>query len=279
MHNIPAVCDRDARSLVPITQWVRPIVMRHLPYSTNDANKIVKELIRVHSKDLEMIDFFSNYYLPYKWTPLEEHIAYQIGLMARNFTKTFRTNFSPFQPGRRRVDRGTLNNPSMTGQSSTSSANSSDGSSAEEESVSDVESMAEVRSNNVVAENTVPVAKRQSVRFPDLFRSMQDVYGCSLREPNAADMLKYKRYVKIGKTASPSVAGAIASRSSSKSVNLSASSDYGFDCYEGIATPQVSKESLDIYERYVNLPSTIQTEALSNQDALLIRSYVATLQV
>lgn len=274
MHNHQSVGHPDAQSLVPITQWVRPIVMRHLPHSTSDANKIVKELIRVHnSNDLEMIDFYAAYHLPYKWTPFEEHIAYQISHMARHFMPSFRTNFSPLQAGiRPRVDRATSNNPSMTGQSSTSSVNSSSSSSGGEDSPSDDDTLTDRKAS---VRPTMVDKPARLVRFGELFPAMRDVYGGAIVLPDAKDMLRYSRYVQIGKLAMPStVGGAIASRSSSKSASLGATSDYGNDCFEQIAAPLVADASRAAYERYLNAPHAIQRDALGEHDAALIRNYV-----
>lgn len=186
MHNLQTFTHPDKKSDTPLTQWVNPLVLRHLPYSTSDANKIVKELIRVHSKDLEMIDYYSNYHIPYKWTGLEEHIAFQISHLARNFMPTYRTNFSPFQPGRRREGRGSLKNPSLTGQSSTSSTTSSTSSSLEEGSSSDDESVMDSRNSSKIDERT----QTKFVSFASLLPSMKEVYGCEPRYPDRHNLNK-----------------------------------------------------------------------------------------
>lgn len=164
--------------------------MRHLPYSTSEANKIVKELIRVHSKDLEMIDFYSNYHLPYKWTPFEEHIAYQISHMARNFKQNYRESDSPFQPGPRGSQRGSSNNPSMTGQSSTSSLNEySSSSSGGEDSMSDDDTLTEMKATS--ERPALVVKPKTTVCFEEILPGMQEVYGYSITEPGAKDLLRY----------------------------------------------------------------------------------------
>lgn len=56
MHNMQSDPEMDSYSLKPITEWVSPFILDHLPVSTIDSNRIVDELIRVHSHDLEMID-------------------------------------------------------------------------------------------------------------------------------------------------------------------------------------------------------------------------------
>lgn len=189
MHNLQAFNDHEKKSLVPMTQWVSNVVMRHLPYSTSDSNKIVKELIRVHSKDLEMIDYYSNYHLPYRCTVFEEHIAFQIGQLARNFMPTYRTNFSPFEPGRRREGRGRVINPSLTGQSSTSSTNSSTSSSMDEGSSSDDEPITDGKS--IMGGNTIgSQTECKYLSFAKLLPSMKEVYGTEPKPPDTNNMLK-----------------------------------------------------------------------------------------
>lgn len=191
MHNLQTVNEREKNSTVPLTQWVSPIVMRHLPYSTSDSNKIVKELIRVYSKDLEMIDFYSNFHLPYRWTSFEEHIAFEIAHLARNFMPTFRTNFSPFEPGRKREGRdATLLNPSLTGQSSTSSATGSNSSSLDEASSSDEETIAESGAKGGGGGIADSKHHTKLVSFAELFPSMATVYGSEPIEPHRPNMLK-----------------------------------------------------------------------------------------
>lgn len=191
MHNIQTSNAHRKGSAVPMTQWVNPIISRHLPYSTSDSNKIVKELIRVHSKDLEMIDYYSNYHLPYKYTGLEEHIAFQISHLARNFMPTYRTNFSPFTPGRRREGRGSLKNPSLTGQSSTSSTTSSTSSSLEEGSSSDEDSVMDSRRNA----SKIDCLFETKLTFVSLLPTMKQVYGTEITEPDAKNFNKYKSFV------------------------------------------------------------------------------------
>lgn len=187
MHNLQKWDDQDAQWTIPITQWVRPIIMKHLPNSTSDANKIAQELIRVHSRDLEMIDYYSTYHIPFKCTTFEEHIVFQISHLARNFIPKFRTNFSPFEPaGRRREGRGILQNPSLTGQSSTSSTNSSTSSDMDDDSSSD---------EDTITDNRFSVSgddREQSkfISFDLLFPSMKEIYKTELKPPKKEDLAK-----------------------------------------------------------------------------------------
>lgn len=73
------------------------------------------------------------YFRPYELSLLSEIYAYKISHSIRDFMPHFTTCYSPFavrvRPGRRREEAGNKNlnmkNPSMTGQSSTSSTTSS----------------------------------------------------------------------------------------------------------------------------------------------------------
>lgn len=193
MHNLQSFNELNTNSLVPFTQWVNPIIMKNLPYSTCDSNKIVKELIRVHSKELEMIDFYSNYHLPYQLTTFEEHIAFQIGHQARHFMPTYRTNFSPFEPSRRiHEGRGSFKNPSLTGQSSTSSAASSTSSSMDEDSSSDDDPMTDNKSKTYVASCSITDTHTSShfVSFAALLPSMKEIYGTEPNTPDGLNLIK-----------------------------------------------------------------------------------------
>lgn len=186
MHNLQKWDDQDPQWTVPITQWIQPMTLKHLPYSTSDANKVSQELIRVHVRDLEMIDYYSAYYVPFRCTTYEENIVFQISHLARNFISKFRTNFSPFEPaGRRREGRGILVNPSLTGQSSTSSRNSSSSSSMDEDSSTD---------EDTITDNRFSVSgddKEQSkFTFKSFFPSMKDVYLTHPMKPKEEDMAR-----------------------------------------------------------------------------------------
>lgn len=90
-------------------------------------------MIQVQSTLEEMIDVYYDYHRPYELSLLADLYAYKISHSVRDFMPHFTTSFSPFavriRPGRRREETGNKNlnmkNPSMTGQSSTSSTTSS----------------------------------------------------------------------------------------------------------------------------------------------------------
>lgn len=250
MHNLQQPKEVDeTKTLLPLTQWVHPLIHRHLPFSTSAATKIVRELIRVHSRDLEMIDSYSNYYLPFRLTVFEDNIAYQISLMARNYMPTFRTNYSPFEPGRRREGRANINNPSLTGQSSTSSTTSSTSSSMEDEDSSEEEIL--------IDRSTLSDAEKSSeneISFKNLLPSMLEVYGSEIKNPDKENLGIYKKYVKIGKLASQTISNP---GRNVKFLNIESLNNFGTDSYESVKPPVVDEKSLKIYQQFVQSPELI----------------------
>lgn len=273
MHNIQKSNAIDLESTKPLTQWVRPFVLKHLPNSTCDSNKIVDELIRVHSKELEMIDFYSNYHIPYKCTTFEEHIAFQISHLARSFIPTFRTNFSPFEPAtRRREGRGILKNPSLTGQSSTGSANSST-SSMDEDSSSDDDSILENCNQNVFNADEKETVK--SITFQTMFPPMKDVYRTGLKPPGKLDLLKYKKYTKMGKILmSNTPKGQVNRQKRSVTLVLVPANCYGEDNYRQTKPPCIRLEAIQTYEKYVDLPETVYNRTPTTADLNTISNYL-----
>lgn len=116
-----------------LTQWCDLNVMKSLPYAYNDLTKTCFEIIQVHFKDAEMIDAYSDYHRPYELSVLNDMYSFKISNSVRDFMPNFTTDYSPFiiriRPVRRREENSNkglaMKNPSVTGQSSTSSAASS----------------------------------------------------------------------------------------------------------------------------------------------------------
>lgn len=269
MHNLQTFNDHEIKSLAPLTDWVGDTIMKNLPNSTSCRNKIVKELIRVHSKELEMIDYYSNYHIPYKWTAFEENIAFQIGHLARNFMPTYRTNFSPFDPSRRGEGRGSLKNPSLTGQSSTSSTTSSTSSSLDEySSDSDDE---QVISNRIT--NSTIDREEKFISFATLLSSTMDVYGFDIKPPRKEDALKYKRYVQMGKLSKPTGTFQFSNTKSrnnlSEAVTLTPLANYGTDNFQKVNPPKVSEVSNTIYNKYIRSPQVIYSKNSDPNEQLL----------
>lgn len=256
-----------------ITDWVRMKVRKCLPYSCSDANKIVKELFRVHSKDLEMIDGYSNYHQSFKWTELSEHISFEISQLAMRHLPTFRTNYSPFQ--RQIQERKKPKNPSLTGQSSTSSTTSNDSSSTSEasDSSSDEEFSASLSLKEQNSNKTLD--KEAPLTLATLLPPMEEVYGCKVSNPSVENLAIYKRYVQMAKlTTQPMSGSAMGLQGLNTSVNsvtpsvtntsttrimgiqLKPLSDYGTDSYLSVKPPTVSEESLRIYEECCKIPQT-----------------------
>lgn len=89
------------------------------------------ELIAVRPEE-ESIDGYMDYHRPYELTFLSETFTSEISHSVRDFMPNSTTNVSPFEvrirPGRRWEETGaktSMKNPSLTGQSSTSSTTSS----------------------------------------------------------------------------------------------------------------------------------------------------------
>lgn len=196
-----------------------------------------------------MIDSYSNYYLPFRLTVFEDNIAYQISLMARNYMPTFRTNYSPFEPGRRREGRANINNPSLTGQSSTSSTTSSTSSSMEDEDSSEEEILID-RSTLSDAEK----CSENEISFKNLLPSMLEVYGTEIRNPDKKNLGIYKKYVKIGKLASQTISKP---GRNDKFLNMESLNNFGTDSYESVKPPVVDEKSLKIYQQFVQSPELI----------------------
>lgn len=281
MHNSREDIETELQATKALTEWVSPFILRHLPNSTCDSNKKVDELIRVHTRDLEMIDYYSSYHIPYKWTSFEENIAFTISLMARCFTPTFRTNFSPFEPATRRSEgRGILKNPSLTGQSSTgstySSSSSEDGTSSEDDSI-----LESSTAQNFSAGTDESEPPSKCVTFDTIFPSMIEVYQTSLRYPNKADMAKYKQYARIGSVLMSNAAMSTYNpkkplqNRQKRMVNLDSVGDYGTDNYKHVTPPKVKLASIVIMEKYVELPDQIYNRSPSANDFDIIQKYIS----
>ncbi|XP_022231454.2 polyphosphoinositide phosphatase [Drosophila obscura] len=255
MHN-DFVPSTDSKQ---ITDWVRHKVRECLPYSCADSNKLVKELFRVHSNGLEMIDAYSNYHQSFKWSDLSEHIAFEISQLAMRFMPTFRTNYSPFQR-QIQTSRKARQNPSMTGQSSTGSANSNSSSSSEgDDSSSDEElsaSFAEKEAKQT--ESAEPAA----ITLDSVLPSMEQVYGCSINPPSKQSMAIYKKYVQMGKLSSGGARPAqtsVAQRDQElakimRGITMRPLSNYGQDSYLSVRPPTVPSKSQNIYVEYCKTP-------------------------
>ncbi|XP_063704521.1 polyphosphoinositide phosphatase [Culicoides brevitarsis] len=239
----------------PLTQFISDKIARNLPHSCSNANKIVKELVRIESPDIDMVDVYSNYHQPHKITTFEETIAYQISQISRHFVSTFKTNFSPFEPGRRREDRIT-NNPSMTGQSSTGSTNSSttDEDSNGSQSENDSENETKVTQNTLQSQNFV-----EKPKLP--LSSTRESYGIELQSPSKENMKKYKDYIALWEYSSKLNAGG----------KVDLTSKFEYKMYPEI---KVSEESRKIYENYCNLPNNL---TVKDETRVVIAKYVASL--
>lgn len=280
MHNIYKPFSKiDDTKL--ITDWVRHTIRKSLPNSCSDSHKVVKELFRVHSKDLEMIDAYSNYHQSFKWTDLSEHISYEISLLAMRYMPTFRTNFSPF---RRQVQTHAMRkNPSLTGQSSTSSMNSNESSSSagddsstdEDLSVSLTPTHKETSEGSKIGAPTFG----NSIKLDELLPKMEDIYGCKVNNPSNKCINIYKRYSQMCKILMCNPKEMSAARNNlinnatvnsmetttQGAINLKPLSDFGTDSYLSVQPPIVSEKSQQIYAEYCQKPCQMDETFGHNQ--------------
>ncbi|CAG9765574.1 unnamed protein product [Ceutorhynchus assimilis] len=235
-----------------LTQWWNLGVFRCLPYAYNDVTKACFELIQMHSNDVEMIDSYVDYYRPNEFNMLADVYALKVSSSV-DFMPICTVNYSPFavrmRPDKRREQvllkgNATSKNPSVTGQSSTSSVASSTSSSSNEDS-SDEEESLNSESPDTFSKDSSP----EPITFKSLFPSSQEVYGFCIKQPCREDVLTYKKYVLAGKRAN----GTALSVFSSNETSIKPISNFLQDtCYQ-VTVPTVSQKSIEIYRNYVNL--------------------------
>lgn len=254
--------DSKYNKLTPITDWIRPIVLKMLPHSTSDSCKIVSEFIRVQSHHVEMVDCYSNYYIPNKYTAFEEQIAYQIKLLASpNFRINPYNDYSPFVPRKREV---ITTNPSLTGQSSTSSATGSTSSSSCDENPSSDE---ETQLAEVATVYECP-AKRKPITFDSVLSSMKEVYGMELKKPSKQSHRMYKSYVQMGR-----IANGLEEKVREGGVQGSPTIKSRFKArdYQSLLEPKVSQRDMEIYANYLMVPERFAKKTLDIDRDLLSR--------
>lgn len=215
----------------PLTMWYSDVIRKNLPYSTSIANKVVKELIRIHTLDLEMIDLYSNYHLTYKLTSLEENIAFQISQFTRTYMPAFRTNFSPFVPTKRTQP------PQKTPPQPDSNSSSDPDTTSDED---DTCSISRISLSDQ--------QKSEKKSFFDDYRvkDSKKIYGFELEHPDKESMTKYKSYVNFQRK---SHCTAEKSEKKSKPIILEPLNTYTDSAYE-IEEPQVTDEDRKKYENY-----------------------------
>lgn len=261
MHNIHVTADQESSSqkhITPITDWIRPIVLKKLPHSTSDTCKIVSEFIRVQSHHVEMVDCYANYYNPNRYTIFEEQIAYQIKLLASpNFSVNPYNDYSPFVPQKREV---ITTNPSLTGQSSTSSATGSASSSCDENPSSDDEAQL----LDMASPNEYPSEKKK-ITFDSVLSSMKDVYGMDLGRPKRESQKIYRAYVQMGRKAKTVDEG--------YSQSPAIKSHFKPKDYANLMDPKVPAGDMIKYSNYLLIPERYAKNSLdTNMD--LLRRYI-----
>ncbi|CAH0560773.1 unnamed protein product [Brassicogethes aeneus] len=235
-----------------LTQWWDNGVLQCLPYAYNDLTKACSEIIQLHSRDVEMIDSYMDYYKPYDLCLLSDVYATQISNSIRDFMPNFTTNYSPFslrvRPVRRREDNknSAMKNPSVTGQSSTSSAASSTSCSSDNEESADDDT--HFSSSQISSKESSP----DPLSFKNLFPNMKDVYGTDLRDPKYADILTYKKYVLIGKKAN----GTATNSFTPITIALKTQSNFNQDTTYNVKPVTVTDKAIEKYNSYINLGLT-----------------------
>lgn len=224
----------------PLTIWYSDIIRKNLPHSTSIANKIVKELIRIHCRDLEMIDLYTNYHLTYQLTSLDENIAYQISQFARNFMPTYRTNFSPFEPGKR-----TNTGPAIAGSSNISTNSNSSSDDFDSSSDEDDTTLSFSLRSSCIEQKDLP-----KPAVDEKSTSSEEVYGFRLRSPDKDAMSKYKSYVNVQKKSQPP--SKEKSEKKPKPLVLESIGKYN-DSFKIVAEPKVEDKAVEKYRNYCNL--------------------------
>lgn len=247
LHNSPEEFWNDK----PISKWFSDIIWKNLPIATSLATKVVKELIQIHTHDLEMVDLYSNYHLTYQFTSLEENIAYQLSQFARHFMPTFRTNFSPFEPFKRNTTAAI---------NMTSASNSSNSSSDEFENSSSDEDDTHLSSSRQLSLSDTRQGLNSAESECKMSKSCKEVYGFQLELPNNSAMTKYKKYVKFQRNSQPS-------DRKLKPIVLESLTNYT-DSYLQVTEPKVKNETIQKYENYCNL--IINKEYELNRSSLSI---------
>ncbi|XP_012535278.1 polyphosphoinositide phosphatase-like isoform X2 [Monomorium pharaonis] len=246
LHHLPAC--RYLRKRRFLTQWWDKSVLKCLPYALDEVTKSCSEMIQVQNSMEDMIDVYYDYHRPYELSLLSEVYAYKISHSVRDFMPHFTTCYSPFavrvRPGRRREETGSKNlnmkNPSMTGQSSTSSTTSS-ASSTEDSSSDEDESHQQIDDFQLITSKD----SLELTSFESLFPSMKEVYGTEPEYPKRNDIILYKRFVLIGRNATYLIDH---TKLRSK---LFQQAPFHETAATVITLPNVKESSINIYEQYV----------------------------
>ncbi|OAD55220.1 Polyphosphoinositide phosphatase [Eufriesea mexicana] len=269
LHHKPAC--RYTRRTKLLTQWWDTAVLKCLPYALHEITKTCSEIIQVQNSMEEMIDVYYDYHRPSELSLLSEVYAYKISHSVRDFMPHFTTSYSPFavrvRPGRRREETGNKNlnmkNPSMTGQSSTSSTTSSASS-------SDDSSSDEDENHQHINDSQFINLKESSefTSFESLFPSMKEVYGVQPKYPERNDVILYKRFALIGRTA--------IHPTDYMKLRLKLTQQVSFPevATTVIQLPTVKESSISIYEQYVKR-AVVGGSMPSSNDIDLYESYTA----
>lgn len=236
----------EKRSL--LTQWWSQEVISSLPFAYNFLNKECMEIIPNLNKSAGSIDIFNHFHRTDEFTVIGETYDFKISHSVRDFMPRCVTDFSPFivriRPGRMREETSksgnNMKNPSLTGQSSTSSANSTTSSSCGSDDGDDDTHL-----------------DSQTDAVNDDASSLDDSYGIELRstEVGENDYLIYDRYALINALATGQLLVAdgksvVAEPVEDNFYSRNSVSANGGDSFE-VPVPCASSRSFNIYKNFV----------------------------
>ncbi|CAH0383130.1 unnamed protein product [Bemisia tabaci] len=248
----PEAVGNFKRKKSPLTQWWDAEVLESLPLALNQTQKQCVDIVPGVKKDLETIDGYKQFYRSSEFTELNETFAFMISHSVRDFMPHCVTDYSPFRvrirPGRMREETASkantnMKNPSLTGHCSTGSTASS--SSGSEESDNE-----DVITRN--SDSQCSMSKENLTTFESLFPTMKQVYGIDCTEPNKADKLMYKRFVSVGRIATKKRSSELDRLSQLLTLSQQNQTSFNSDDIYHVTPPEVSAESIHIYENYVN---------------------------
>ncbi|XP_014283079.1 polyphosphoinositide phosphatase [Halyomorpha halys] len=233
-------------SRLPLTQWWGEKEVTSLSREYLEREADVKPLLNPTT-----VDVYSDFHRIHEFTALMEIFPATISHSVRDFMPNCVTDYSPFTvrvgPGRRREENSKgFKNPSVSGQSSTSSATSSDECSQESEE-EDVKT--ESRQSSSPAKGSTESARS----------SQGNIFA--LKPISSQDMQIYKRYVVIGRQSIRTKEGT----NKPLAHSLKPMTEFT-DSTEQTKAPVVTKKSLDFYANYVKKMYSID-ECITPQQA------------
>lgn len=231
----------------PLTMWWDKEVLEVLPRAQNELKRTYMQVLLVQPRD-QIVDAYQDYYQPLRFSVLEDLFPYKIRNAVWDFMPNCTTDYSPFivraRPGRRSEEstsRGSImKNPSLTGQSSTSSTTSSASSGADSEETDAEEDLGAPSDTHSTPSSKDSV---KTTTFEAMFPSMHQVYGIQPEAPNPGDLRMLRRFVLIGRNATQP--------SSTEVLNRHSTTRVLFKKQIGIKPVAVGADAKNVYEKFV----------------------------